>query len=583
MPNAESAAVPPETASPRETGEAARTRWQRLSGGLLVGYQFAQRAARALVRGVNQRWRGSLQLRVVSTTLLISVAVAAVLGFFLVQQIRSGLLEAQRESALREHAAGLSTALSELQDGEQAVDRDKQLYDIVEELSGGSGTSSSGHDAMILPSVDGSSGWVAGGVLETTVPERLRERVQSADGIDSSYWTYTTIQRERGTDEPGLVVGAPLSHAYELYYVFPLTHEQGILDLVQNTLVFVATLLCLVLGVIAYMVTRQVVSPVRAAAGSAERLAEGELNERMEVRGADDLARLAVSFNEMAGNLQEKIQELEELSRAQRQFVSDVSHELRTPLTTIRMAGDLLYEERDDLDPTMARSVELLQGQLERFEELLADLLEISRHDAGAATLAVEPADVRDAVLKAVGDSEQIAEKRGIKVVLRLPAEPCVAEFDTRRINRILNNLVVNAIEHSEGKDVIVTVAGDRDAVAVAVRDFGVGLKEGEEHLCFDRFWRADPARARTTGGTGLGLSIAKEDAQLHGGWLQAWGEPGAGSQFRLSLPRKSGQELRGSPLPLVPPEKPMGRARPAGAPAADAEQGRPAVTGEGR
>ncbi|MFW5420255.1 HAMP domain-containing histidine kinase [Nocardiopsis sp. CNT-189] len=583
MPSAESAAVPPEAASPKETGEAARTRWQRLSGGLLVGYQFAQRAARALVRGVNQRWRGSLQLRVVSTTLLISVAVAAVLGFFLVQQIRSGLLEAQRESALREHAAGLSTALSELQDGEQPVDRDKQLYDIVEELSGGSGTSSSGHDAMILPSVDGSSGWVAGGVLETTVPERLRERVQSADGIDSSYWTYTTIQRERGTDEPGLVVGAPLSHAYELYYVFPLTHEQGILDLVQNTLVFVATLLCLVLGVIAYMVTRQVVSPVRAAAGSAERLAEGELNERMEVRGADDLARLAVSFNEMAGNLQEKIQELEELSRAQRQFVSDVSHELRTPLTTIRMAGDLLYEERDDLDPTMARSVELLQGQLERFEELLADLLEISRHDAGAATLAVEPADVRDAVLKAVGDSEQIAEKRGIKVVLRLPAEPCVAEFDTRRINRILNNLVVNAIEHSEGKDVIVTVAGDRDSVAVAVRDFGVGLKEGEEHLCFDRFWRADPARARTTGGTGLGLSIAKEDAQLHGGWLQAWGEPGAGSQFRLSLPRKSGQELRGSPLPLVPPEKPMGRARPAGAPAADAEPGRPAVTGEGR
>src|SRR5690606_3337355 len=180
------------------------------------------------------------------------------------------------------------------------------------------------------------------------VPDRLRERVQSSGGVDSSYWTYTTIQRERGANEPGLVVGAPLSHAYELYYVFPLTHEQGILDLVQNTLVFVATLLCLVLGVIAYMVTRQVVSPVRAAAGSAERLAEGDLNERMKVRGADDLARLAVSFNEMAGNLQEKIQELEELSRAQRQFVSDVSHELRTPLTTIRMAGDLLYEERDD-------------------------------------------------------------------------------------------------------------------------------------------------------------------------------------------------------------------------------------------
>ena len=269
--------------------------------------------------------------------------------------------------------------------------------------------------------------------------------------------------------------------------------------------------------------------------------------------------RLAVSFNDMAGSLQEKIQELEELSKVQRQFVSDVSHELRTPLTTIRMAGDLLFEERDSFDPTVRRSVELLQSQLERFEELLNDLLEISRHDAGAATLALERADIRDSVLQAVREAEQIAEKRGIKVILRLPTEPCTAEFDSRRINRILRNLIVNAIEHSEGKDVIVTAAADRDAVAVAVRDFGVGLKESEEHLCFDRFWRADPARARTTGGTGLGLAIAKEDAQLHGGWLQAWGRPGKGAQFRLSLPRVAGTELRGSPLPLVPPEMALG------------------------
>ncbi|MFB9802390.1 ATP-binding protein, partial [Streptomonospora salina] len=257
-----------------------------------------------------------------------------------------------------------------------------------------------------------------------------------------------------------------------------------------------------------------------------------------------------------------KIRELEELSQVQRQFASDVSHELRTPLTTIRMAGDLLYEDRDELDPHMGRSVELLQSQLERFEELLADLLEISRHDAGAATLSMESVDMRDVVMKAVGDAEQIAEKSGIKVVMRLPAEPCTAEFDMRRITRILRNLVVNAVEHSEGKDVIVTAAGDRDAVAVGVRDFGVGLKEGEEHMCFDRFWRADPARARTTGGTGLGLSIAKEDARLHGGWLQAWGMPGKGSQFRLSLPRREGQELRGSPLPLAPPEMATGRVR---------------------
>ncbi len=543
---------------PLESASAVQSLWQKVGGLLLRGYLVAQRAARGLVRAVHTRWRRSLQLRVVSTTLVISALVTAVLGFFLMQQVQSGLLDAKENAALSDHKAGLTYALNVMQDG-GAVEQDTQLDQITQDLSARSGTTGL-YEVVIIPSVGGVTGWAT--VEEESVPQRLRDDVRDSTELESQYLTYTEIVRGDST-EPALAVGAQLSNAFELYYLFPLEHEQQMLTLVQNTITFAAATLIISFAVIAFLVTRQVVSPVRLAAGSAEKLASGDLSERMNVRGEDDLARLAMSFNDMAGNLQEKIHELEELSKVQRQFVSDVSHELRTPLSTIRMAGDLLYEEREELDPTMSRSVELLQSQLERFEELLGDLLEISRHDAGAATLTIEPVDIRDSVLKAVSDAEQIAEKRGIKVVLRLPAEPCTAEFDQRRINRILRNLIVNAIEHSEGKDVIVTAAGDRDAVAVAVRDFGVGLKEGEEHLCFDRFWRADPARARTTGGTGLGLSIAKEDALLHGGWLQAWGMPGKGSQFRLSLPRESGKELRGSPLPLAPPEMALGRIRP--------------------
>ncbi|MDA8371327.1 MAG: MtrAB system histidine kinase MtrB [Nocardiopsaceae bacterium] len=547
-------------------------------GLLLRCYLLAQRSARGLVRGVHTRWRRSLQLRVVSTTLVISAVITAVLGFFLVQQVLTGLIDAKRTAALNDHKAGLSKALNMMQDGDQSTDPDGQLAQITEELGKSSGTTGL-YEVVILPDIRGLSGYAT--VDAESVPKRLRDEVGQSSELEQQYVTYTEIIRD-DVREPGLAVGARMTHAYELYYLFPLDHEQQMLDLVQNTVFFVGTALIILLAVLAYLVTRQVVNPVRLAAGSAERLAAGDLSERMKVRGEDDLARLAMSFNDMAGNLQEKIHELEELSKVQRQFVSDVSHELRTPLTTIRMAGDLLYEDRGDLDPTMSRSVELLHNQLERFEELLADLLEISRHDAGAATLSLESVDIRDAVMKAVGDSEQIAEKRGIKVVMRLPAEPCTAEVDARRINRILRNLVVNAIEHSEGKDVTVTAAGDRDAVAVAVRDFGVGLKEGEEHLCFDRFWRADPARARTTGGTGLGLPIAKEDALLHGGWLQAWGRPGKGSQFRLSLPRKAGKELRGSPLPLAPPEMAIGRARPGlSAAAGDRDPAHAAGTGE--
>ena len=271
----------------------------------------------------------------------------------------------------------------------------------------------------------------------------------------------------------------------------------------------------------------------------------------MAAGGADDLGALATSFNEMAGSLQEKLLELEDLSKAQRQFVSDVSHELRTPMTTIRMAAEILFESREQLDPAAARSAELLQSQTERFEVLLTDLLEISRHDANVATLDAEPTDMCDIARRSADDAQQLAERRGCRIEFRLPAEPCIAEVDKRRVDRILRNLLVNAVEHGEGKDVVVTVAADRDAVAVAVRDHGVGLAPGEDQLVFERFWRADPARARTTGGTGLGLAIALEDAHLHCGWLQAWGERGRGSVFRLTVPRIAGRAIAGSPLPL--------------------------------
>jgi two-component system, OmpR family, sensor histidine kinase MtrB len=217
------------------------------------------------------------------------------------------------------------------------------------------------------------------------------------------------------------------------------------------------------------------------------------------------------------------------------------------------MAADLLYEAREQLEPQARRSAELLQSQLGRFESLLVDLLEISRYDANAATLDAELVDVCDLVRNSADVAQQLAERRGSRIEFRLPADPCVAELDRRRVERILRNLLVNAVEHGEGREVVVTSAADRGAVAIAVRDHGVGLSPGEEYLVFDRFWRADPARARTTGGTGLGLAIALEDARLHGGWLEAWGEPGQGSVFRLTLPRVVGTKLAGSPLPLRP------------------------------
>ena len=541
----------------------------------LVGRRLPRRAKRLLkaarkwqrerAEDLRFRWRRSLQLRVVTTTLALSTLVIAVLGFFLTQQISDGLLLNKEKSATAQVSQGLTVAESSPgfnRAPSSAALADSFLYPTAQKLQNASGNNST-YDVVIEVSSSRVAlpvyikGVAAGADPGLSIPTALSDSVQSEQdhgAASKMFYAPTMIVSTLGrANQPGLAVGTPLGNYYQLYYLFPMQQEQQTLQLVQRTLIGAGLALIVLLALIASLVTRWVVIPVRHAAQAAQRLTAGRLEERMRVRGADDLAALATSFNEMAASLQDKLRELEELSKLQRQFVSDVSHELRTPLTTIKMAAEVLLEAKDTFDVSSARSAELLQGQLERFQELLEDLLEISRHDANAATLDADSVDISDLARRAADDAQQLAERRGCRIEFRLPAEPCLADADRRRVERILRNLLVNAVEHGEGNDVIVTVAADRDAVAVAVRDHGVGLKPGQDQLVFDRFWRADPARARTTGGTGLGLAIALEDAQLHGGWLQAWGSPGKGSVFRLTIPRVAGQMLVGSPLPLVP------------------------------
>jgi two-component system, OmpR family, sensor histidine kinase MtrB len=524
-----------------------------------------RRRLTAAHRVLRARWLRSLQLRVVTTTLVISAMVATVLGFFLMQQITSDQLQAKELQAGNVVVTdGLPTAHTEpgveLRPGGAAT---QNLMDtIVSKLQAPPEAESSYGVAVML--AGGYSGTVfragdSAGVVTSELPSKLISRVNELQktGKSTASFTFATMgsPSSPGILVPGLVYGVPVGPYYQLYYFFPLTQVQQSLTQIQHTLLLAGVVLVFLFVAIAALVTRWVVTPVRHAARGAQRLSTGNLGERMPVRGVDELAALAASFNEMAASLQEKMTALEDLSQVQRQFVSDVSHELRTPLTTIKIASDVLFGSRDQLDGPASRSAELLQSQLERFESLLTDLLEISRYDANVAVLDAEPVDICDLARQSADVAQQLAERRGAKIEFRLPADPCIAEVDRVRVERILRNLLVNAVEHGEGKDAVVTVAGDSVAVAVAVRDYGIGLAAGEERLVFDRFWRADPARARTTGGTGLGLAIALEDSRLHGGWLEAWGEVGRGSVFRLTLPRTAGAELAGSPLPLAPDE----------------------------
>ena len=519
------------------------------------------------MRAVRSRWRSSLYLRVVTTTLSLSLIVVLVLGQILVSRIANGLIDAKQRSSLVEARAGLNQAeaLIAASDRTDSSSAPRLVDQIAVQLAKrGSGTPRL-YDVLLLSASAAVPQRGSSLVTEESIPSSLRQAVEQG-GVQAS--TFTEISYTDGrTPVAGFSVGAPLDvpglGAAELYYLFPLTQEQETLDLVRRTLAFAGLVLVMLLAWISWFVTRQVVDPVRYAASIAEQFSAGRLTERMKVQGSDDLARLAKSFNDMAESLQRQIRQLEDLSRVQRRFVSDVSHELRTPLTTVRMAADVLHESRSDFDPATARSAELLQTELDRFEALLADLLEISRFDAGAATLEASPVDLTELVANVVDANAALADRVGCEVRLHVPKDSVVAEFDARRIDRVLRNLLVNALEHGEGRPIDVSVAEAEEAVAVGVRDHGTGLRPGEASLVFNRFWRADPARARTMGGTGLGLAIALEDAQLHNGWLQAWGEPGDGAHFRLTLPRHAGAEVQRSPLPLEPSDARQGRRLP--------------------
>ncbi|MDT0202098.1 MtrAB system histidine kinase MtrB [Nocardioides sp. AE5] len=516
-------------------------------------------------------WRRSIQARVVVSTMLLSALVVAVVGWFLLQQTRDGLVDSRVERVLAEAAnetEDARTRLAAVPGGDDEASL--QLRQLVEPIIV---RGASRGFAVVLngPVDDGPTELASSGPRYSpgldlaSVPDSL---VAHFDTSDETAWSFTEVRYRDGSGRaatPGVVVGARIQlpadgRDYTIYYLYPMQQEQDTLALVSRALLAAAAFLLVLVGAMTWLVTRQVVSPVRMARRTAERLASGHLEERMRVRGDDDIARLATSFNQMASSLQRQIRQLEELSRVQRRFTSDVSHELRTPLTTVRMAGDVLHDARDEFDPATARAAELLQTELDRFEGLLSDLLEISRFDAGAANLDLDDVNLVDVAHRVVDITRVLADQRNTTVEVRALTEPVLAEADARRLERIVRNLVSNAIDHGDARGVVVYVDGDQHSAAIAVRDYGVGLAAGEAALVFNRFWRSDPARARTSGGTGLGLSISLEDTHLHGGWLQAWGEPGGGAQFRLTLPRRAGGLLRQSPLPLVPTDAQAGK-----------------------
>ncbi|MDO5060390.1 MAG: MtrAB system histidine kinase MtrB [Actinomycetaceae bacterium] len=516
---------------------------------------------------VKKLLKESLSVRVSVGMAVTVISILALLVVGVTWQVQNSIFEQRREQILEDASVTINqvqTAFSQstASTTDQVQNLANQLISSLRATKSGSGVVTT----MLLrspqaPTTFAINELIDRDLVEVITPE-LREAMAQGKG---QFYQSVAIKDAKGNESPGIIVGAtvvlPLAGQYELYTVYSLADEQDTITLMTQSLIFGTIPVVIFLGIGILWVLYNMLRPVRVTAEAAQELAKGDLSVRVELKGEDEMAQLAKSFNFMAQSLSNQIAEYDELSKLQQRFVSDVSHELRTPLTTIRMAEEIIYDERDSMSTPVARSAELLHSQVDRFEKMLADLLEISRHDSHTAQLEAEVSDIKELTRKVVEADRALANRLGVEVIIDAPQPRYTAYMDSRRMERVLRNFLVNAIEHAEGKPVVIRIASNEEATSVRVRDFGVGMSEDTASRVFDRFFRADPARTRTTGGTGLGLSIAAEDVALHRGQVEATGKLGEGSVFMVTLPRSANAQIISAALPLWEEETPVGEA----------------------
>jgi two-component system sensor histidine kinase MtrB len=490
-----------------------------------------------------------LRTRVVLFTSAVAIGSLLLLGLSLRALLANSLYSQQANEAVQEVQRLTGNASSVLTSTIGLSEREAQNQ-LLQTLSSGRGGGPPSFKAVIVRSAELSSESDERFKIEH-VPPALVNRVFIRSEI-----AYVYIGSPIG---PGrmLVVGSPIRFEqgdYEAYFFYPLTFQEETLNRLTNFLVVVSIGLLAAVIVMAAIFIGRVLRPIQRARDVAEEIASGKLDARIpQITNRDDFGKLAESFNRMTDALAQKIGELENVSNLQARFVSDVSHELRTPLATVRMAADYIHAARANLPPDAQRAAVLLERELERFENLLEDLLEISRFDAGVVHLEPVEVDLGRLLDEVIDAFDPIAHGRKVSVSLEVDTGegPPLVAADPRRLERIFSNLVKNAIEHTSEGAVRVNAARRRDDVVVKVEDEGEGIPADDLPHIFERFYRADVHRARTAGGTGLGLAIALENLHLHGGSIEVTSEVGEGSTFTVVLPAARPQ-LEPSERPLI-------------------------------
>jgi two-component system sensor histidine kinase MtrB len=479
--------------------------------------------------------RLDLRARVVLFTSAVVVGALLLLGAALHALLAKSLYTQQSDEAVQQVQRLTLHASTVALGGTAGLTSNETQKRLGEELTRGPGGQPS-FKAVVLRGTDTTFESDRGYRMEH-VPQALVDRVQGRSELAYVY--------ERSPAGPGrvLIVGAPIQTEQgveEAYFFYPLDFQEKTLARLTRFLLIVGAGLLAAVVVLAAISIGRVLRPIQRARDVAEEIAAGNLAARIpQATSHDDFGRLAESFNRMTDNLAQKIGELEHVGSLQARFVSDVSHELRTPLATVRMAADYIHAARTGLPPDAQRAAVLLERELERFENLLEDLLEISRFDAGVINLDPVEVDLGALLDEVVDALDPIAHGRKVEVGLEVDRGqgPPLVAADPRRLDRVFSNLVKNAIEHTAEGSVRIWVGRRGADVVATVADDGEGIPAEDLPHIFERFYRADVHRARTLGGTGLGLAIALENVNLHRGSISVRSEVGEGSTFTVTLP----------------------------------------------
>jgi len=470
----------------------------------------------------------SLRLRLVVVFALVALTAAVSASGIAYWLNRDAVLTRTQNAALNDFRQSLADntgslpvqpPCDQLQDAAERIANSAQRYEVVlvdRSAAGGSCAAPSGE----------------GGFTLSEVPESLRTAVNKERPADEGdglpyhlYWQRITLD-----GDPYLVGGVKVIGGGPTGYMLKsLTSERDDLNSLAWSL-GIATALALVgSALLAQAAASTVLRPVQRLGDAARRLGEGKLDTRLRVSGTDELADLSRTFNSAAASLEQRVEELSAREAASRRFVADMSHELRTPLTAITAVTEVLEDEVESFDPMVAPAVRLVVSETRRLGDLVENLMEVTRFDAGTARLVLDDVDVADLVTACIDarawlDAVELDAERGN-----------VARLDPRRLDVILANLIGNALKHG-GSPVRVSVRTDAESLTVEVRDFGPGIPEEVLPHVFDRFYKASASRPRSEG-SGLGLSIALENAHIHGGDITAANGPEGGAIFTLRLP----------------------------------------------